>query len=174
LKGIVLAYAAYKDPSLRPMMDLDLLVPLGEREHAIGVLRKLEFGYPQGLSVLIRDHIWRLAPGQEFAPLLQSSKSRVQVEIHTMLECSEPLSREPVEEFWSRSTTAALGGLCARTLCPEDNLFHICLHQARAHRFEKGCCRFWISRFSWNPMSTGIGRASQQDRFGRDAQLGCT
>src|SRR5258708_7668498 len=55
LKGIVLAYAAYKDPSLRPMMDLDLLVPLGEREHAIGVLRKLEFGYPQGFSILIRD-----------------------------------------------------------------------------------------------------------------------
>jgi hypothetical protein len=138
LKGIVLAYTAYKDPFLRPMMDLDLLVPPGEREHAISVLRKLEFGYPQGLPVFIRDHMWRFTPGQEFAPPLQSSKSRVQVEIHTMLECSEPLCREPVQEFWSRSTTATLGGLCARTLCPEDNLFHICLHLARAHRFEKG------------------------------------
>jgi Uncharacterised nucleotidyltransferase len=138
LKGIVLAYAAYKDPSLRPMMDLDLLVPPGEREHAIGVLRKLEFGYPQGLPIPIRDHVWRLAPGHEFAPYLQSSKSRVKVEIHTKLECSEPLFRAPVQEFWSRSTTAALGGLCARTLCPEDNLFHICVHQARTHRFEKG------------------------------------
>jgi hypothetical protein len=138
LKGIVLAYAAYKDASLRPMMDLDLLVPPGERENAIGVLRKLEFGYQQGLPIFIRDHIWRLAPGQEFAPPLQSSKSRVQVEIHTQLDCSEPLFGAPVLEFWSRSTTAALGGLCAQTLCPEDNLFHICLHQARAHRFEKG------------------------------------
>jgi hypothetical protein len=138
LKGIVLAHSAYKDPSLRPMMDLDLLVPPGEREHAIGILQKLEFGYPQGLPVLIRDHSWRITPGQEYAPPLQSSKSRVQVEIHTMLECSEPLCREPVQEFWSRSTTAALGGLRARTLCPEDNLFHICLHLARAHRFEKG------------------------------------
>jgi hypothetical protein len=138
LKGIVLAYAAYKDPSLRPMMDLDLLVPPGEREHAIGVLRKLEFGHPYGLPIFVRDHMWRFDPRQEFAPPLQSSKSRVQVEIHTMLECSEPLFPEPVQEFWSRSTTAALGGFCARTLCPEDNLFHICLHQARAHRFEKG------------------------------------
>jgi hypothetical protein len=138
LKGIVLAYAAYKDPSLRPMMDLDLLVPPGEREHAISVLRKLEFGHPQGFPIPIRDHVWRLAPEQEFAPPLQSSKSRVKVEIHTKLACSEPLFRTPVQEFWSRSTTAALGGLCARTLCPEDNLFHICLHQARTHLFEKG------------------------------------
>jgi hypothetical protein len=138
LKGIVLAYTAYKDPSLRPMMDLDLLVPPGEREHAIGFLRKLEFGYPQGLPILIQGHISRLAPEQEFAPPLQSRKSRVKVEIHTELECSEPLFRAPMQEFWSRSKTAALAGLCARTLCPEDNLFHICLHQARTHRFEKG------------------------------------
>ena len=138
LKGIALAYTAYKDPSLRPMMDLDLLVPPGEREHAIGVLQKLEFGYPQGLPVPIRDPMWRFTPGQEFAPPLQSIKSRVQVEIHTMLECSEPLLPAPVQEFWSRSTTASLGGLCTRTLGPEDSLFHICLHQARAHRFEKG------------------------------------
>ena len=54
LKGIVLAYTAYKDPSLRPMMDLDLLVPPRERENAIGVLRKLEFGHPQGLPIFIR------------------------------------------------------------------------------------------------------------------------
>jgi hypothetical protein len=138
LKGIVLAYTAYKDPSLRPMMDLDLLVPTRERKNAIGVLRKLDFSHPQGLPIFIRDHMWRLVPGQEFAPPLLSSKSRVQVEIHTMLECCEPLSLAPVEEFWSRSRTASLGGLCARTLCAEDNLFHICLHQARAHRFEKG------------------------------------
>jgi hypothetical protein len=138
LKGIVLAYSAYKDPSLRPMMDLDLLVPPRERENAIDVLRKLKFGHPQELPFFVRDHQLRLVPGQEFAPPLKSSKSRVQVEIHTTLECSEPLFREPVQEFWSRSTTAALGGLCARTLCPEDNLFHICLHLARAHRFEKG------------------------------------
>jgi Uncharacterised nucleotidyltransferase len=135
LKGIVVAYAAYKDPSLRPMMDLDLLVPPRERENAIGVLRELEFGHPQGLPIFVQD-VFR--PGQEFAPPLQSSKSRVKVEIHTMLECCEPLFREPVQAFWSRSTTTALGSLCARTLCPEDNLFHICLHQARTHRFEKG------------------------------------
>jgi len=138
LKGIVLAYAAYKDPSLRPMMDLDLLVPPGERENAIGVLQKLEFGYSQGLPIFVRDHMWRFAPEQEFAPPLQSGKSRVQVELHTQLECSEPHFRVPVQEFWFRSTTVALGGLNLRTLCPEDHLFHVCLHQARAHRFEKG------------------------------------
>jgi Uncharacterised nucleotidyltransferase len=138
LKGIVLAHAAYDDPSLRPMTDLDLLVPHGERGNAVNVLRKLGFDYPQGLPILLREHNSRLDPKQEHAPPLQSSESRVLVEVHTELECSEPIFRVPAGEFWSRSTLAAIGGLRIRTLCPEDNLFHICLHQARAHRFEKG------------------------------------
>jgi hypothetical protein len=138
LKGIVLAYAVYGDPSLRPMTDLDLLVPQGERENALRVLRKLGFGYPQGLPILLRDHNPRLAPEQEYAPPLQSSESRVLVEVHTELECSEPIFPVPTGEFWSRSATAAIGGLIVRTLCPEDNLFHICLHLARSNLFAKG------------------------------------
>lgn len=136
LKGIVLAHTAYCDPSLRPMSDLDLLVPQGEREIAVRVLRKLGFAYPQGSP--LRDHDWRLAPEQEYAPPLRLSESRVLVEVHTELECSEPNFPAPAREFWSRSITVAIGGLSVRTLCPEDTLFHICLHQARKHRFEKG------------------------------------
>jgi len=138
LKGIVLAYAAYSDPSLRPMTDLDVLVPQGERESAVRVLQKLGFDYPEGLPILLRDHSQWLDTHQEYAPPLRSRESRVLVEVHTELECSEPIFRVPVGEFWSRSTTVAVGGLNVRALCPEDNLFHICLHQARAHRFEKG------------------------------------
>jgi hypothetical protein len=138
LKGIVLASAAYGDPSLRPMTDLDVLVPPGERENAVRALQKLGFDYPEGLPILLQEHSRWLETHQEYAPPLRSSESRVLVEVHTELECSEPIFRVPVGEFWSRSTTIVVGGLNVRALCPEDNLFHICLHQARAHRFEKG------------------------------------
>jgi hypothetical protein len=138
LKGIVLAYAAYGDPSLRPMTDLDLLVPQGESEKAIQVLRKLGFDHPKGFPIPVRDHHWRMTPEQDGAPLLQSSESRVLVEVHTQLECGAPIFPAPTGEFWSRSITTKIGGLSVQTLCPEDSLFHICLHQARAHRFEKG------------------------------------
>jgi len=138
LKGIVLAYAVYGDPSLRPMTDLDLLVPTGTREKALDVLHELGFEYPDGIDAMHKDHSVRFFPGQEFAPPLRLRGSKVLLEVHTQLECSEPMLLMPVQEFWSRSVAVDLKGLTVRTLCPEDFLFHLCLHASRAHRFEGG------------------------------------
>ena len=138
LKGVVMAYTAYPDPSLRPMTDLDLLVPPGKREDAICVLRKLGYEYPESLLATHRDHIWRLGPNQEFAPPLRLRSSSVLLEVHSQLECSEPAFPISAHELWCRSVAVDLRGLRVRTLCPEDFLFHLCLHQSRHHRFEKG------------------------------------
>lgn len=138
LKGIVLAYSAYPDLSLRPMTDLDLLVPPNRRADAVEVLHTLEYKYPEGSLAINRDHQLRLGPDQELAPSLRLRDSTVLIEIHSQLECSEPLFRMPIEEFWSRSIVADLNGLRVETLCPEDFLFHVCLHLSRSHRFEKG------------------------------------
>jgi hypothetical protein len=138
LKGIVMAYAVYPDASLRPMSDLDLLVPPGKRENALQVLRALGYDYPDSVLATHRDFIWRLAPNQEFAPPLRLRGSRVLLEVHTQLECSEPLFSMSVNEIWLRSVLVNLNGLNVWTLCPEDFLFHLCLHLSRYHRFEKG------------------------------------
>jgi hypothetical protein len=138
LKGIVLAYTNYLDPSLRPMSDLDLLVPPGKREEAVLILRTLGYEYPEGVLARHRDPNRRLSQVKEFAPPLQLRASAVLVEIHSQLECSEPLFPMPVQEFWSRSILVDLKGLTVRTLCPEDFLFHLCLHQSCWHRFNKG------------------------------------
>lgn len=136
LKGIVLAYTIYPDSSLRPMSDLDLLVPPGKRERALEVLQELGFEYPEiGMN---RDHCWRLGPEQEFAPGLGLRDARILVEVHSQLECSEPVLPIPIQEFWTRSVDVDLNGLRVRTLSPEDSLFHLCLHQSRSHLFEKG------------------------------------
>jgi hypothetical protein len=138
LKGIVLAYTAYSDPSLRPMSDLDLLVPAGDREKALLVMGKLGFRCSESMLSLHRDAFVRLAREQEFAPALQLRESNVLLEVHTQLDCSEPILPVPIRAFWSRSTAAILHGLNVRTLSPEDLLFHLCMHQSRSHRFEKG------------------------------------
>jgi hypothetical protein len=138
LKGVVLAYTTYPDPSLRPMSDLDLLVPTGKRERALHVLQQVGFHYPDSVLATHRDHSWRLAPEQEFAPLLRLRASKVLLEVHSELECSEPVLPMPAREFWCRSVAVDLHGLRVRTLCPEDFLFHLCLHQSRGHRFERG------------------------------------
>jgi hypothetical protein len=138
LKGVVLAYTAYPDPSLRPMSDVDLLVPTGTREKAVQVLQALGFEYPDSVFAIHRDHCLRLSPEQEFAPALRLRASNVLFEVHTQLECSQPVLPAPAREFWSRSVSVDLNGLRVQTLCPEDFLFHLCLHQSRWHRFEKG------------------------------------
>jgi hypothetical protein len=138
LKGVVLAYTTYADPSLRPMTDLDLLVPTGKREKALEILHKVGFEYPDGIEAIHREHFRRLAPAQEFCPPLRLRGSALLLEVHSQLECSEPVVPMPAGEFWSRSVTVDLKGLAVRTLCPEDFLLHLCLHQSRAHRFETG------------------------------------
>jgi len=79
-----------------------------------------------------------LGPNQEFTPPLRLRGSMVLLEVHSQLDCSDPVFPMSVDEFWSRSIVADLKGLEVRTLCPEDFLFHVCLHQSRSHRFEKG------------------------------------
>ena len=156
VKGIVLAYSAYPDLSLRPMSDLDLLVPPGRREEALRVLQRLEYRYPEGALAINRDHFSYLGPNQELALPLRLRTSTVLVEIHSQLECSEPLFPMPIEEFWSRSTLVDLQGLRVGTLSPEDFLFHVCLHLSRSHRFEKGLLPLvdlkllLESRLDWN------------------------
>jgi hypothetical protein len=166
LKGIVLAYSAYPDLSLRPMADLDLLVPPGRREEALGVLQTLEYQYPESVLATNRDHISRLDPNQELAPPLRLRASSALVEIHSQLECSEPLFPMSIGEFWSRSIFVELKGLRVGTLCPEDFLFHVCLHLSRYHRFEKGLLPLidlkllLESRLDWN--WAGIAERSSQ------------
>jgi Uncharacterised nucleotidyltransferase len=138
LKGVVLAYTAYPDASLRPMADLDLLVPPGKRAEAVLILRTLGYEYPETVLTMRRDPNRCLSLVKEFAPPLRLRASPVLLEVHSQLECSEPLFPMSMQEYWSRSILVDLKGLTVRTLCPEDFLFHLCLHQSSWHRFEKG------------------------------------
>jgi Uncharacterised nucleotidyltransferase len=156
LKGIVLAYTAYPDLSLRPMSDVDLLVPPGKREEAVLILRTLGYEFPEGVLAMSRDPTRRLSQVREFAPPLRLRASPMLLEVHGHLECSEPMFPMSLEEFWSRSILVDLKGLTVRTLCPEDFLFHLCLHQSCWHRFGMGLLplvdlRLLLdSRLDWN------------------------
>jgi hypothetical protein len=138
LKGVVMAYTTYPDPSLRPMADLDLLVPPGKRAEAVLILRTLGYEYPEAVLTMRRDPNRCLSQVKEFAPPLRLRASPVLLEVHSQLECSEPLFPMSMQEYWSRSILVDLKGLNVRTLCSEDFLFHLCLHQSSWHRFEKG------------------------------------
>lgn len=112
LKGAAVALLYYKDAGLRPMVDVDILVPTGKANEAIEVLTKLD---------------WQ--PGFK-APHSQSFKSTISgVEIdlhwHALIELSD---EDSDEELWDGAVKANFNDIEVLALNPTDTLFHVCAH----------------------------------------------
>lgn len=128
LKGMVLAFVAYKDPSLRPMHDLDLFLHAQDAAAATQILGKLGYTCP--------DHL----RGEHFEGEIKLQKTGTQllVELHTQIEVTTPASPEPVADIWNRSVKTQLSDFEARILNEQEFLFHLCLHMARRHCYRTG------------------------------------
>lgn len=139
LKGLHLAELVYRDISLRPMIDLDLLVPRAQRRNAIVALRtqgydfeepKLEHGFGESRP----DAAEAMLDGKYHVGLLQRQRGTV-IEIHWGLD--DPLYpyNPPIEDMWRDAVPARLGDADARVMSPEFLLLHVCAHLAYNHVF---------------------------------------
>jgi len=110
LKGAALTQAHYLDPGLRPMRDVDLMVPL---DHAPAAARKLvELGFtPENGAFPNR---FRVGHGWQFFQAGQS------LDLHwrPLVRCFSP---EITKLFWEGATSDGVP-------CPTDQLFHVCAH----------------------------------------------
>lgn len=133
LKGTALAEAVYPQPGLRPMVDLDLLVP----ERSIRAAHRLveqELGFAVMGVRLGRDDDQRLAESQHHFPLI-SADGAVMVELHHRLLDDRPAYE--VEGQWARAVPAdGPPGLLRQA--PEDLFLHVAAHFTfdRIHRGE--------------------------------------
>ncbi|MDH7487827.1 MAG: nucleotidyltransferase family protein [Anaerolineae bacterium] len=139
LKGAALALTVYDSPALRPMRDIDLLVPREMVQEAVAALTS------QGYRLLVQEvrpgfvyefeNEWRLqgrAPGQ------------VSVELHWHPFVVMYYRRAiPVEELWDRTRPVAVGRQSARLLALEDQLLHLCAHLSFHHGFEPPLLWAW-------------------------------
>lgn len=140
LKGAFLAFHAYPDPSLRPMRDLDVVVPRGqalaayEALQAAGLSRVAEYMAPPDIAMAVHCHL----------PPLRARCGQFAVELHARLfharhqdgrPGSDP-SDEP--DFWLRGRHAALGGESVCFESPEDLLLHLIVHAVYDHEFNNG------------------------------------
>jgi Uncharacterised nucleotidyltransferase len=121
LKGLHLAAAVYEHPALRPMNDVDLLVPADQLSPARAAL--LEAGYrsekPDDPTL---HHV---------APLVKPRCAPL--ELHVGL-CPTPHPfRLDVAPFWRRAVPIHVGAQPALGLCAEDLLLHLCVHSAYNH-----------------------------------------
>jgi hypothetical protein len=130
LKGLHLAEIVYDDISLRPMNDLDILVPVSQLRPAISTVFDLGYGGDRSLA--------------ETAHGMRATKCDVELyhrhtgrllEVHWSLE--EPPGRYAglLEDIWHRAAPASVGDTTVPVMAPELLLLHVCAHVSCHHVF---------------------------------------
>ena len=125
LKGAFLAEAVYGDVALRPMCDVDLMVPKAELPKAQTIL--LDMGGvqkdPTGNEAFWREH-------HHPPPTYLRDLS---IELHwTIADPTGPVKIDPAG-LWYRAQRATIAGVELLALSPEDLLVHLCVHFGGEH-----------------------------------------
>jgi hypothetical protein len=124
LKGAALLETVYAHPGLRPMGDLDLLVPRADVERAH--VSMLALGYAVRGARLGRDDEWWLSARHHHLPLVKA-EGTVMVELHHQLLVDRP--EFDVAALWERSVPGNRPPT-HRLPAAEDLLLHVAGHFA--------------------------------------------
>jgi len=127
LKGASLATRFYADPSLRPMSDLDLLVPEADARRAYQ--RLLDLGWqPDNPAFDLEAHLdTRHSTGYSL-----DGGCHLDLHQHLLADCFYPEADQP---FWAQAEPCTFYGAPTATLCATDDLIHVCVHAARYNPF---------------------------------------
>ncbi|HQS95372.1 nucleotidyltransferase family protein [Novosphingobium sp. 17-62-19] len=133
LKGVRLAYQDYPDARLRPLRDLDLLVPADKAE--------------QAQRLMIACGRYELAPWAEYygldfghqLPELLDTKHGISIEIHHRLNARD-WAGEPklVQMVFEQAETLEISGNRVRVPSMHANFLHLVEHATLHHMFENG------------------------------------
>jgi hypothetical protein len=125
LKGAALAWRYYGDPSLRPMADLDLMVPRGEALRAFRVLAGSGFGpggepMPRGAGMLAIRH----------AAAVDDGRPGGAIDLHWRSHYAY-VSEAADAAMWRGATPLTIGKASTLAPNPADLLIGVCVHGAR-------------------------------------------
>jgi hypothetical protein len=139
LKGLHLAELVYRDVSLRPMSDMDLLVPRSQRWRALATLRLQGYSFHEqtlesGFEDERADGIEALLDRKYHVGLAHHQFGTV-IEIHWSL--ADPLRpyTPPLDEIWHSAVPASIGDSHTLVMSPEFLLVHVSAHLAYNHTF---------------------------------------
>lgn len=134
LKGIHLCRYVYPEPALRPMADVDLLVPRDRLAQVEQLFLDAGFGPVPRPDVeqfcTWSNHLAKLY--KEGAPVL---------EVHWTIERPTAPFLIDLEGLWARARPVKLGGARVHVLATEDLLLHLSLHASYHHRFDWSALR---------------------------------
>jgi hypothetical protein len=127
LKGAYLAEQVYGDIGLRPMVDLDLLVPPEEFQRSLALLNAMGFTSERPFSDEADGALHFHAPAL--------TKEEVAIELHWDLVVRSSPVQIDLPGLWGRARPITLKKGQAWTLAPEDLLLYLCVHAAYGHEF---------------------------------------
>jgi hypothetical protein len=147
LKGMALSVLHYRDLSVRPTSDFDILVP---EEQAPEVIERLQRdGWTTGVyfpSAPKIDYFYRHIHGVAFN---HPDYGDLDLHWHVLSHATFPGVDRP---FWSDSVPLQVNALTTRALNPTDQLLHACVHGYAANR---------VSPIRWIADAVTILRTSQ-------------
>ncbi len=127
LKGAYLAQAVYADLGLRPMADIDLLIPAGVMERAIDQLKSCGFTPWRTFYLEPDSNLYYHAP--------EMVKNEIIVEPHWTLAQKSILPQIDPEGLWARALKTTMGKSHVWALSPGDLILHLAVHLAYKHHF---------------------------------------
>lgn len=176
LKGIVLAEMNYPAPELRPMVDLDLLVPYARRKEALDVLQQAGYRLLPQLfdgTEALKHHFALHGP--------EGDKALVELHFRLLGAADRLLSLAGVEWFWQQAisfgSTSADGRV---TLRPEAHWLYLAAHALLQHgEADLRLLRYYdlhqlivtTTPFDWGLLSAGAKRLGWTDVAARALHL---
>jgi hypothetical protein len=123
VKGVPLAMSYYKSFATRPMMDLDVVTPIGQRELAFDVLKHMD--WTPGDTF----HTYEV-PDQHGLDFCNAAGRQLDLHWHCLRESPSP---EADAWIWASPQPLAFGGVTTQQLRPTAMLLHIVLHGVRSN-----------------------------------------
>lgn len=120
LKGLPLALDAYGDLGVRPMADVDLMVPRADAAAVAGALQA------EGWTPQFEDVAWS-PEVMRYAHAFNWRRGEERLDLHWQLFARQR-DAAVTDEFWAHARPLALGETTVLQLCPEDALLHVCSH----------------------------------------------
>jgi hypothetical protein len=125
VKGLPLSLAYYRMPALRPMNDIDVVVPVDHAVAASSALIRAGFAAPNAswkVDLVLRHALQHIHP----------DKGEVDLHWHVLFECP----RQTCEDhFWSKATPLNIGQEKTLQPCPTDLLLQVMVHGIRWNPF---------------------------------------
>lgn len=122
LKGGALIQCYYRESSLRPMEDVDVLVPTAKANESMELLQKLGWE-----SVYFERPETRIAVAHS-TPFANADGHQIDLHWHPFWEC---FNAHENRDYWDRATPVKINDAPTLVLSPTHQLLHTCWHGAR-------------------------------------------